>query len=138
MLDQVNGGLRTLLRLEGLALVVAAMIMYEKSGFGWSTFALYLLLPDVSMLGYLAGNRVGALAYNAAHSYLGALACFSAGMLWVSPPLEVAGLIWLAHIGMDRAFGYGLKHFDGFAFTHLGRIGRAQRAMVRTTSGIHA
>jgi hypothetical protein len=125
---EAGAGVRWLLRLEGLAVAVAATIMYERSGFGWGVFALFFLAPDLSFLGYLAGNRFGAMAYNAAHSYLGALACFSAGLLLGSPGLEVAGLIWCAHIGFDRAMGYGLKYAAGFSFTHLGRIGRDERA----------
>ena len=124
----VTGAVRTLLRLEGLSLLVAALIMYERSGFGWSVFALYFLAPDLSFAGYLAGNRIGALAYNAAHSTVGPLAAFSAGLLLASPALEIAGLIWCAHIGFDRALGYGLKYLAGFGFTHLGRIGRYERA----------
>ena len=132
---EVSGGVRWLLRLEGLAVAAAAAIMYDKSGFGWATFALFFLAPDISFLGYLAGNRFGAIAYNAAHSYLGALACFSAGLMLASPGLEVAGLIWCAHIGFDRALGFGLKYAAGFNFTHLGRIGRDQRAAVTNASG---
>ncbi len=132
---EVNGGVRWLLRLEGLAVAAAAAIMYDKSGFGWGMFALFFFAPDLSFLGYLAGNRFGAIAYNAAHSYLGALACFSAGLVLASPGLEVAGLIWCAHIGFDRGLGYGLKYAAGFNFTHLGRIGRDERAAVTTASG---
>jgi len=132
---EAGGGVRWLLRLEGLAVAAAAAIMYEKSGFGWGVFALYFLAPDVSLLGYLAGNRFGAIAYNAAHSYLGALACFSAGLMLASPALEVAGLIWCAHIGFDRALGFGLKYAAGFRFTHLGQIGRNQRVADATASG---
>jgi len=132
---EAGGGVRWLLRLEGLAVAAAAAIMYEKSGFGWGVFALYFLAPDVSLLGYLAGNRFGAIAYNAAHSYLGALACFSAGLMLASPALEVAGLIWCAHIGFDRALGFGLKYAAGFRFTHLGQIGRNQRVADTTASG---
>jgi hypothetical protein len=33
-------------------------------------------------------------------------------------------LIWAAHIGMDRALGYGLKETSGFTRTHLGRVGK--------------
>ena len=35
-----------------------------------------------------------------------------------------AGLVWLAHIGMDRLLGYGLKYDDHFQHTHLGLIGK--------------
>ena len=124
----VAGGVRTILRLEGFMLLLAAIVMYGKSGFGWGTFALFFLAPDLSFLGYLAGNRFGAIAYNTAHSTIGALGAFSAGMLLASSELEVAGLIWCAHIGFDRALGYGLKYAAGFGYTHLGRIGREAAA----------
>jgi Domain of unknown function (DUF4260) len=32
------------------------------------------------------------------------------------------GLIWLAHIGIDRVLGYGLKYPTGFKDTHLSRV----------------
>jgi len=129
-----QGGVQWILRLEGVALLAAAAIMYAKSGFGWTTFAWFFLAPDISLLAYLAGNRIGAVAYNAAHSTIGPLATFSAGLLLVSPTLEVAGLILCAHIGFDRALGYGLKYSAGFAFTHLGRIGRPEHATLATTT----
>jgi len=138
MSSEVSGGVRAILRIEGLAMLAAATIMYGKSGFGWSTFALFFLAPDLSFAGYLLGNRVGAFTYNAAHSYIGALACFSAGLVLAAPALEVAGLIWCAHIGFDRALGYGLKYSAGFGFTHLGRIGRARPVGVATGSEISA
>jgi len=138
MNGEVNGGIRMVLRLEGLMVLVAATVMYAKSGFGWSTFALFFLAPDVSFLGYVAGNRIGALAYNAAHSYIGALALFGAALLLNSPALEAAGMIWCAHIGFDRALGYGLKSAAGFEFTHLGRIGRGERRDRATATELHA
>ena len=125
----VTGGVRTVLRLEGLLVLVAAALAYGRFGLGWGTFALFFLVPDVSFLGYLAGPRAGAAAYNAAHSYVGAAACIAAGGLlagtfpqWVTG----AGLIWAAHIGMDRAIGFGLKYATGFGATHLGAIGRGR------------
>jgi len=138
MNNEVSGGIRYVLRLEGLAVFIAATVMYAKSGFGWPTYALFFLAPDISFLGYLAGNRIGAIAYNAAHSYLGALACFSAALLLNSPELEAAGMIWCAHIGFDRALGYGLKYSAGFGFTHLGRIGRGEHHRAVPTTEIHA
>jgi hypothetical protein len=138
MNNEVSGGIRYVLRLEGLAVFIAATVMYAKSGFGWSTFALFFLAPDISFLGYLAGDRLGAVAYNVAHSYLGALACFSAALLLNAPELEAAGMIWCAHIGFDRALGYGLKYAAGFSFTHLGRIGRGEHRRTVPTTEIHA
>ena len=136
--SEVSGGIRILLRLEGLMVLVAAAVMYAKSGFGWTTFAFCFLAPDISFLGYLGGNRIGAVAYNAAHSYVSALALFGAALLLNSPALEAAGMIWCAHIGFDRALGYGLKSAAGFEFTHLGRIGRAEPRNTAAATEIHA
>jgi Domain of unknown function (DUF4260) len=123
----VTGGLRTLLRLEGLAAGLAALALYAHADFtcfSWPLFALLGLAPDFAMLGYLvAGPRTGALAYNAAHSYVLALALTLAGHLTGSAATTAAGLIWLAHVGFDRALGYGLKYPTGFHDTHLGRLG---------------
>ena len=123
---------RTLLRLEGLALFLFAVFFYRELQQGWLMFALLFLVPDLSMLGYLANPRAGALLYNAFHTYVGPVVLIlGATTIGVSQgwPLEnvfVAGSIWLAHIGLDRALGYGLKHDTGFGDTHLGKVGRAK------------
>jgi hypothetical protein len=83
------------------------------------------LVPDLSFAGYLAGPRIGAIVYNAAHSTLAPAALMAAGFALASPLVLSIAMIWLAHIGFDRALGYGLKYSDGFGFTHLGRIGKA-------------
>lgn len=121
----VGGGVRGLLRLEGLAVLALAVAAYMQFGAGWGFFAWLFLLPDLSFLAYLAGPRVGAAAYNAAHSYAGALALLALGVLAAMPLALAAGLVWCAHIGLDRALGYGLKYSTGFGNTHLGRVGRA-------------
>ena len=124
MSGATTGGVRLVLRLEGLCVLIAASVAYSKFGLGWSTFALFFLAPDLSFLGYLTGPKVGAASYNVAHSYIGAVACLVAGFVLPEPTLLCAGIIWCAHIGFDRALGYGLKYSEGFSFTHLGRIGR--------------
>lgn len=113
-----------LLRLEGLAVLSLTVAAYAQFGAGWGWFALLFLLPDLSFPGYLAGPRVGAAAYNAAHSYTGPLALLAAGILGAMPVLLAIALVWCAHIGFDRALGYGLKYTSGFGDTHLGPIGR--------------
>ena len=118
------GAVRVVLRLEGLCILIAASFAYSKFGLGWGIFALFFLTPDISFLGYLAGPKVGAVTYNLAHSYIGAVACLVIGFLLPAPIILCAGIIWCAHIGFDRALGYGLKYSAGFGFTHLGRIGR--------------
>jgi len=119
------GGVRALLRLEGAVVLGVALAAYAQFGAGWGVFALWLLAPDLSMLGYLAGPRVGAALYNAAHSYVGPVLLLALGVLAAMPWAVAGGLIWFAHVGLDRALGYGLKYAAGFGLTHLGRIGRA-------------
>ena len=123
------GGVRVLLRMEGLALLSFALALYATGGASWRTFAILFLAPDLSFAFYLAGSRIGALAYNAAHSTLGPLAL--AALSRFAPQASVLlpfALIWLAHVGFDRALGYGLKYASGFSDTHLGRIGRARKS----------
>jgi hypothetical protein len=122
--DFVTGGARTLLRLEGFAAFAAALAFYAQAKFSWPAFALFFLAPDLAMLAYLAGPRAGAIAYNLAHTYALALALTLAGFFVDEPLAAAGGLIWIAHIGFDRALGYGLKYPTGFGDTHLGRIGR--------------
>jgi hypothetical protein len=109
-----------LLRLEGFAAFAAAVVFYAQAGFSWPVGALFFLAPDLAMLAYLAGPRAGAIAYS--HTY--ALAFTLAGFFGGVPAAAAGGLIWIAHIGFDRALGYGLKYSSGFGDTHLGRIGR--------------
>jgi hypothetical protein len=124
MSGETTGAVRLILRLEGLSVLIAALLTYSKLDFSWGTFALFFLTPDISILGYIAGSRIGATAYNTAHSYIGALLCLVAGFFLPAPMLLCAGLIWTAHLGFDRALGYGLKYSAGFGFTHLGLIGK--------------
>lgn len=124
MTTTVSGGVRVLLRFEGLAILVASVLAYAKFGAGWGTFALFFFVPDISFVGYLAGPAAGAISYNFAHSLIGALAVLAAGLFFSMPAAMAAGTIWGAHIGFDRALGYGLKYSAGFGFTHLGIIGR--------------
>jgi hypothetical protein len=119
----VTGNVRLLLRLEGAAFA-AAVAFYAQAGFSWPAFALFFLAPDLAMLAYLAGPRAGAIAYNLAHTYVLAAALTLAGFFAGAPIAAAGGLIWIAHIGFDRALGYGLKYSSAFGDTHLGRIGR--------------
>ena len=120
----VTGGLRTLLRLEGLTLFAGMVLLYAIWDGSWWVFALLFLAPDLSFLAYLAGPRAGAMVYNAAHSYMAPVVLMVAGFAMAAPLVLSIAMIWLAHIGFDRALGYGLKYAAGFGFTHLGRIGK--------------
>lgn len=120
----VSKSISVALRLEGLALFAAALTAYWLLGGSWWLFALLILAPDLFMLGYLRGPRAGAAVYNLGHVTLTpALVGLAAYALGAPLGINVA-VIWLAHIGMDRALGYGLKEPTGFQDTHLGRMGK--------------
>ncbi|MCA1523635.1 DUF4260 domain-containing protein [Bradyrhizobium yuanmingense] len=119
-----TGGVNILLRLEGLTLFAGMVTLYAAWDGSWLVFALLFFVPDLSFLAYLSDARFGAMVYNAAHSYLVPVALLTLGFALASPLTLSIALIWLAHIGIDRALGYGLKYSAGFGFTHLGRIGR--------------
>ena len=120
----VTGGVKILLRLEGLTLFVGMVMLYAAWGGSWLVFALLFFVPDLSFLAYLADARFGAMVYNAAPSYMAPVTLLTLGFGLASPLTLSIALVWLAHIGIDRALGYGLKYAAGFGFTHLGRIGR--------------
>jgi hypothetical protein len=121
----VKDGVKILLRCEGLALFAGACAFYDVWGGSWWLFGVLFLTPDLSFLAYLIGPKPGAIAYNAVHITVVPIALMGIGFALKMPHLTSIATIWLAHIGLDRAFGYGLKYGTGFAFTHLGRIGRA-------------
>jgi Domain of unknown function (DUF4260) len=114
-----EGGVRALLQAEGFAAFAVAVALYAHAGLSWPIFALLILAPDLSMLGYLAGPRFGAALYNLAHTYVLALPLVLIGFLADRPVLTAVGLLLIAHIGFDRALGYGLKYSTGFRNTHL-------------------
>jgi hypothetical protein len=120
----VQGIPRVLLRVEGVIVLLAALYAYDLTGWSWWIFAALALVPDLSMAGYLAGPEAGAVAYNAAHTYVGP-AVLAAFGVWAGGGAALAlAAIWVAHIGFDRMVGYGLKYPNAFGNTHLGRIGR--------------
>ncbi len=114
-------------RLEGLALLVVAVLAYRQAEQGWLLFALLFFAPDLSFFGYLAGPRIGGLIYNLAHSLIGPLLLAGMGLVSAHPLVTGIALIWLAHIGFDRTLGYGLKSPGAFEVTHLGLIGKARK-----------
>jgi hypothetical protein len=118
----VTGAPKLILRAEGAAVLAAALWAYGLAGGSWWLFALLLLAPDLSMLGYLRGPRVGAAAYNLGHTYLVPLGLLALGQVLAAPVLTGLGLIWAAHVGLDRMLGYGLKYPWGFGATHLGAL----------------
>jgi len=112
------------LRLEGVAAFAAGLALYGWLGGPWLLVLPLLLVPDLSAVGYLRGPRVGAFTYNLVHNWAFGLALLGVGLASDSAPIAIAGAVFVAHVGMDRAAGYGLKLATSFQDTHLGRIGR--------------
>jgi hypothetical protein len=115
-----------ILRSEALAALVAGVVLWLANDGSLLWLVPALLLPDVSAIGYLANPRVGSWTYNAVHNWTLALAALGIGWWLASSAMLLAGSVLLAHVGMDRALGYGLKLPTSFQDTHLGRIGRAR------------
>ncbi|HLF28467.1 MAG TPA: DUF4260 domain-containing protein [Anaerolineae bacterium] len=111
-----------LLRLEGAALAILSIALYSLQGGDWLAFALLLLTPDASMLGYLAGANIGAAVYNLAHNLVLPSALAALGLWGSQPTAMLLALIWLAHIGIDRVLGFGLKYPTEFKDSHFGRV----------------
>ncbi len=113
-----------LLKLEGFAVFLLALVFYWQQSFGWTLFWSTVLLPDLALLGYLVNAKVGTTAYNITHSKLLPSALAVVAILTGNALFSALALIWFVHIGVDRVLGYGLKYPEGFKVTHLGTIGQ--------------
>jgi hypothetical protein len=114
--------LRKIISLEYIIAFLVTVFFYWHFEFSFVYFVLFLLLPDVSMLGYIVNTKVGALFYNIGHSFMLPAILLIIGFVTISTPLLMGSIIWLAHIFLDRALGYGLKYDDAFTKTHLQQI----------------
>lgn len=113
---------KTLLRLEGAVIAATAIILYPRVDPSWLRFAVLILAPDLAMIGYLAGTAAGAAAYNLVHTYALPVIIAGVGFVADSPLVISMALVWAAHIGADRAIGFGLKYPTAFRETHLQRV----------------
>lgn len=116
--------MKLLLRTEEIMLFFLGTYLFSLLPYAWWYFPALLLSPDLGMLGYLAGNKAGARAYNITHHRGLATGIYLLGIFLSLPLVQLCGLILFTHTAMDRALGYGLKYFKGFAYTHLGEIGK--------------
>ena len=121
-----TGAVRTWLRLEGLAAFGIGLALFGASGGNWLFLVPLLLLPDISAVGYLAGPRIGTFTYNLVHNWVPGIVTLGDRAWLASPTILIAAAILIAHVGMDRAVGYGLKLPSSFHDTHLGRMGRTK------------
>ena len=123
---------KPLLHVEGAAVFVAALFVYQHNHGSWILFILLFLLPDISMIGYAINARVGAAIYNTIHTYVGPLVLGGYALFTGRPLPLLLALIWAAHIGFDRCLGFGLKYSSRFKDTHLDAKRHTERHTIRS------
>jgi hypothetical protein len=116
--------MKQLIKWEEAAMFLLSIVLISRLPYAWYWWLVWILAPDLSMIAYLGGNRVGAIGYNLVHHKGVAILLYLAGLFMSHPALEYAGMILFGHSSMDRGMGYGLKYFSGFQDTHLGKIGK--------------
>ena len=137
MRQSVAGGPRLILRLEALLVLIAALVSYSRLNFDWPVFFWCFLLPDISLAAYLLGPKIGAAIYNLAHSLVLPVTSLMIGFALDAPLFWLISLIWIAHIGLDRSLGFGLKYSESFSQTHLGLIGKKATNNPEAASSSH-
>ncbi len=116
--------MKNLLKLEEFMLFALSIYLFTKLNYAWWWYPLLFFTPDVSMLGYLGGTRLGAVIYDIVHHRALSIGIYILGAILANPPLQLAGLILFGHSSLDRVLGYGLKYSDSFQNTHLGVMGK--------------
>jgi hypothetical protein len=116
--------MKTIIKLEEIALFILGVYLFTFLSFQWWWFLVLILAPDLSMLGYVFGNKTGAFSYNVFHHKGIALLIYALGCYLSIESIQLAGIVLFSHSAMDRMFGYGLKYEKGFKYTHLGEIGK--------------
>ena len=116
--------MKQIIQLEELGMFLLSIFLFNQLSFAWWWFPVLILLPDISMIGYAAGNKIGAILYNFFHHKAVAIAVYMLGFYLHNELIQLIGIILFGHSSMDRFFGYGLKTFAGFKSTHLGEIGK--------------
>lgn len=119
--------MKNLIKLEEIGQFLLSVILFSQLNYTWWIFPACLLLPDVSMIGYVFGSKTGAAIYNIFHHKLIAVLVFVVGFWLNNSIIMLAGTILFGHSAMDRIFGYGLKFNDDFKHTHLGWIGNKNK-----------
>lgn len=112
-------------------MLALSIVLFSHLSFSWWWYPALILVPDISMIGYAFGTRIGAYTYNLAHHKGIAILVWCLGILLTSEGLILAGIVLFGHASMDRLFGYGLKYPDSFHHTHLGQIGKEHDPIVK-------
>ena len=113
-----------ILKLEEVAMFILGIYLFNLLSYEWWWFLVLILAPDIGMIGYVFGNKIGAPVYNIFHHKGIAILIYIAGNYLSQPLLQLVGIVLFSHSAMDRILGYGLKYNKGFKFTHLGEIGK--------------
>jgi hypothetical protein len=116
--------MKTTLQLEEVGMFLLGILLFNQLNFAWWWFLVLILTPDLSMIGYGFGNKIGAISYNFFHHKGIAILVYILGIYTTNNWIQCAGIILFSHASMDRIMGYGLKYEKGFKFTHLGAIGK--------------
>jgi hypothetical protein len=116
--------MKNILKLEEAAMFVLSVYGISLFHGSWWVYLLILIAPDISLMGYIAGNKIGAICYNLFHHKGVAIAIFLTGFVLKDEWAQIIGIILFGHSSMDRMLGYGLKLSQRFKYTHLGMIGK--------------
>lgn len=114
--------MKTLIRLEEAVLLLSGIYFFSLLPYSWWVFPTLILVPDISMIGYLINTKIGAYIYNFFHTRITGVVAMMIGWYFDISLLMLAGVILFSHSAMDRLFHYGLKHQDSFKHTHLGKL----------------
>ncbi len=116
--------MKNLIKLEEAAMLGLSIYVLSFLQAEWWWYLILFIGPEISMLGYLGGNKAGAACYNLFHHKGVGIAFFITGLSLPHLLIQVIGIVLFGHSSLDRMFGYGLKTTEGFKYTHLGLIGK--------------
>ncbi len=113
---------RAYIHVENVVAFMGIVVLYVYLDYSLFLFFLLLFSPDLTMIGYAWNKKIGSIVYNLGHNLILPIILFIASFLQEMPIVMMLALIWLAHIFLDRAFGFGLKYSAGFKITHLQKL----------------
>jgi hypothetical protein len=114
--------MKTLIRLEEAVLLLGGIYLFSLLPYPWWIFPALILVPDISMVGYIVNTKIGAYMYNIFHTRIIGIGAMLIGWHFEINLLALAGVILFSHSAMDRLLHYGLKYQDSFKHTHLGKL----------------
>lgn len=112
--------MRNFLKLENVFLLLLGLYVYfGVYQFSFIVLLVTVLLPDISMIGYIVNTKIGAMIYNLVHNLMTVVVILLIGISLNLNIMILVALILFIHIFIDRIFGFGLKYSDHFQHTHL-------------------